>query len=209
MGQYAVYFQDDFKATSKLTFNLGLRYDLMRPTVNAHNQRSWVDPFATNPDIGIRGAVVFASDSRRSPVEAYTKAFGPRFGLAYSINDKTVLRGGYGIMYTAGGFQRGASTQFLQGYNANYDEPADLEHRKLESFESSFPPQRWLAESFPQPRRLSVLPMAWELGPSPPLAMASLPNIQNWSLSIQRELPGKMLFDVAYVGTKGTHLPSR
>ena len=132
MGQYAVYFQDDFKATSKLTFNIGLRYDLMRPTVNAHNQRSWVDPFAVNPDIGIRGAVVFATDARRSPVEAYTKAFGPRFGLAYSINDKTVLRGGYGIMYTAGGFQRGASTQFLQGYNANYDDPVGLEHREQE-----------------------------------------------------------------------------
>src|SRR5439155_10828156 len=42
-GQYAGYLQDDFKATSKLTFNLGIRYDLMLPTVNAHNQRSWLD----------------------------------------------------------------------------------------------------------------------------------------------------------------------
>ena len=208
MGQYAVYFQDDFKATSKLTFNIGLRYDLMRPTVNAHNQRSWVDPFAVNPDIGIRGAVVFATDERRSPVEAYTKAFGPRFGLAYSINDKTVLRGGYGIMYTAGGFQRGASTQFLQGYNANYDIPSDLS-----TGNKSFNPVFLLKDGWPESRfqKPPFISPSYGLGTGPLAAFGDgiLPNIQNWSLSIQRELPGKMLFDVAYVGTRGTHLPSR
>ena len=208
MGQYAGYFQDDFKVTSKLTFNIGLRYDLMRPTVNAHNQRSWVDPFAVNPDIGIRGAVVFATDARRSPVEAYTKAFGPRFGLAYSINDKTVLRGGYGIMYTGGGFQRGASTQFLQGYNANYDEPARITGG-LKSFDPAF----LIRDGWPVSRHTPppFISPSYGLGTGPLAAFGDgiLPNIQNWSLSIQRELPGKMLFDVAYVGTRGTHLPSR
>src|SRR5437773_12324416 len=96
----------------------------MLPTVNAHNQRSWVDPVAVNRDIGIKGAVVFATPERRAPVETYTKALGPRFGLAYAIDNNTVLRGGYGLMYTAGGYQRGASTQLLPCCDANNSIPA-------------------------------------------------------------------------------------
>ncbi|PYU92868.1 MAG: hypothetical protein DMG08_11575 [Acidobacteria bacterium] len=207
-AQYAAYFQDDFKASPKLTFNLGLRYDLMLPTVNAHNQRSWVDPVAVNPDIGIKGAVVFATPDRRAPVKAYTKAFGPRFGLAYAIDNNTVLRGGYGIMYTAGGFQRGASTQFLQGYNANNDVPADLSTGFVGLLPAFLLRDGFPASRFPSPPFISP---SYGLGTGPLAAFGSgiLPNIQNWSLSIQRQLPGRMLIDVGYVGTKGTHLPSR
>jgi hypothetical protein len=207
-GQYAGYFQDDFKATSKLTLNLGLRYDLMLPTVNAHNQRSWVDPFAVNPEIGIRGAVVFATDSRRAPVKAFTKAFGPRFGLAYSINEKTVFRGGYGIMYAGGGFNRTAGTQFLQGYNANYDEPA----RSVSGF-VGLEPAFLLKDGWPSFKHTPppFISPSYGLGTGPLAAFGDgrLPDIQNWHVSIQREVPGKMLIDVGYVGTKGTHLPSR
>jgi Carboxypeptidase regulatory-like domain/TonB dependent receptor len=203
-GQYAAYLQDDFKATSKLTLNLGIRYDLMLPTVNAHNQRSWMDPFAINPDIGIRGAMVFATDSRRAAVKAFTKAFGPRFGFAYSLNDKTVVRGGYGIMYTGGGNNRTAGTQFLQGYNANFDEP--VQNGGLDAaflLRDGWPSFRHRPPPFISP--------SYGLGTGPLGALGDgrLPDIQNWHLSVQRELPGKMLIDVGYVGTKGTHLPSR
>lgn len=104
MARYSGYVQDDFKATPKLTFNLGLRYDLMLPTVDAHNVKSWMDPTVTNPGAGnLKGALVFATPGRRAPAKADTKAFGPRIGLAYALNDKTVIRTGYGILYTAGG----------------------------------------------------------------------------------------------------------
>src|SRR5262249_39371154 len=82
IGSYAGYVQDDFKVTPKLTLNMGLRYDLFRPTVSAHNQMSWMDPTVVNPDIGIKGAVVFGSDNNRTAAETYKKALGPRFGLA-------------------------------------------------------------------------------------------------------------------------------
>ncbi len=207
-GQYAGYFQDDFKATSRLTFNIGLRYDLMLPTVNAHNQKSWMDPSVVNPDIGIKGAMVFATDSRRAPVNAFTKAFGPRFGFAYALNDKTVLRGGYGILYAAAGFTRTSGTSFLQGYNANYDEPSHTVsgYAGLEpafSLNDGWPSSRHAPPPFISP--------SYGLGTGPLAAFGDgrIPDIQNWHLSLQRELPGKMLIDVGYVGTKGTHLPSR
>src|SRR5262245_43404694 len=207
-GQYAGYFQDDFKVSSKLTLNLGLRYDLMRPTVNAHNQRSWVDPFAVNPDIGIKGAVVFATPDRRAPVDAYKKAFGRRFGFAYPVNDKTVVRGGYGIMYTGGGYQRTAGQQFLQGYNANYDEPS-VSVSGFTGLQAPF----LLKDGWPSFRHAPppFISPSYGLGTGPLGAFGSgiLPNIQNWHLSVQRELKGHMFIDVGYVGTKGTHLPSR
>src|SRR5579863_6324446 len=82
MGRYAGYVEDNFKASPRLTLNLGLRYDLILPTVSAHNQFSWMDPTVVNPAIGIRGAEVFATPGERSPVHTDTKAFGPRIGLA-------------------------------------------------------------------------------------------------------------------------------
>jgi len=207
-GQYAGYFQDDFKVNSKLTLNLGLRYDLMRPTVNAHNQKSWVDPFVVNPEIGIKGAVVFATPDRRAPVEAFTKAFGPRFGFAYSVNERTVLRGGYGIMYTGGGWNRSAGTQLQQGYNSSNSVPEPIVSGML-GFEPAFLLRDgWPASKFPSPPFISP---SYGLGTGPLAAFGDgrLPDIQNFHLSIQRELPGKMLIDVGYVGTKGTHIPSR
>ncbi|HET6962012.1 MAG TPA: TonB-dependent receptor, partial [Terriglobia bacterium] len=207
-GQYAFYFQDDFKVNSKLTLNMGLRYDLMLPTVHAHNQKSWMDPFTVNPEIGIKGAMVFATPERRSPIETFTKAFGPRFGFAYSVTEKTVVRGGFGIMYTGGGFNRASGTQLLQGYNSSNSVPEPFVSGYLGLEPAFLLRDGWPASRFPSPPFVSP---SYGLGTGPLASFGEgrLPDIQNWSLSIQRELPGRMLLDVGYVGTKGTHLPSR
>ncbi len=77
---------------------MGLRYDLYRPTVDKFNHLAWVDRTAPNPALGgFPGAMVFATPERRTGVDQFNKGFAPRFGLAYSLNDKTVLRDGYGL----------------------------------------------------------------------------------------------------------------
>jgi hypothetical protein len=210
MGQYSGYIQDDFKATSKLTFNIGLRYDLLLPTVSAHNQMSWMDPTVTNPDLGIKGALVFASPGRRSGATAFTKGFGPRIGLAYAINNKSVLRAGYGILYTTGGAERSSrGCCYLQGFNSTNDLGEDLSTGftgLLPSFNLS---SGWPASQFPAPPFIS--PSYALKGAPHPIYPGDgrPPDIQNWSFGLQRQMPGQILLDVAYVGTAGHHLVSR
>jgi hypothetical protein len=222
MGRYAGYVEDNFRATPRLTLNLGLRYDLILPTVSAHNQFSWMDPTVVNPAIGIKGAEVFATPNRRSPVVTDTKAFGPRLGLAYAVNDKTVVRGGYGILYTAGGGERSIGNSFeQQGYSVsnsvNEDSSVTGATGLLPGTVPGHPGYHmilssgWPASLLPVPPFISP---STDIGEGPPAfgsfpGDGNLPYIQTWDLDIQREIPGHILFDVAYVGTKGTHLVSR
>ena len=209
IGSYAVYGQDDFKVSSRLTLNLGLRYDLLRPVVSAHNQMSWMDPTVINPALGIKGAMVFASDDLRTAASTYKKGFGPRFGFAYAINDNTVLRGGYGILYSTTGAQRSSRGSYVQGFNSVNVLGVDTSTGfpgLLPAFTLS---GGWPASEFPVPPFISPS-YGLKTAPHPIFPGDGRPaDIQNWTLSIQRQLPAHILLDVAYVGTKGTHLSSR
>jgi trimeric autotransporter adhesin len=96
----AVYTQNDWRATNKLTLNLGLRWDLQPGPTERYNRMSSVDLTATNP-FGSRGAIVFPGVngySRNLWDTTYTD-IGPRFGAAYQVDPNTVLRGGLGVTY--------------------------------------------------------------------------------------------------------------
>ena len=110
------YFQDNFKVTPKLTLNLGLRWDYI-PTYNeVQNRFSFLNPNITNPVTGNPGALQFAGNyggpgvscGCSSPAHNYMKNWGPRLGFAYSVNDKTVVRGAFAIVYSHGGGTGGA-----------------------------------------------------------------------------------------------------
>ena len=212
-GRYAGFVQDDFKVNSKLTLNLGLRYDLMRPVVNKKDQVSWFDPQVVNPDIGIRGALIFATPSRRNGAVTDFTNFGPRFGLAYSLSSKTVIRAGYGILYTAGQSQRSMGNSFNQvGFSAFNSVQTDQTFPGLPGFLPAFllrdgwPANRFQPPPFKGPSSQNGFgPMSFGAFPGGGLN----PDIQNWTFGIQRQFKGNVLFDVAYVGTKGTHLSSR
>ena len=113
---FAVYFQDDFKATPKLTFNLGLRWDYIPTYREVQDRWSFLNPNITNPITGNLGALQFAGNyggagiscGCRTPVDTYYKNFGPRLGFEYAVDDKTVFRGGWGILYSHAGGTGGA-----------------------------------------------------------------------------------------------------
>ncbi|MGA3162474.1 MAG: TonB-dependent receptor [Terracidiphilus sp.] len=124
---FAPYFQDDFKATSKLTLNLGLRWDYFPTYREVLSRWSFLNPNATNPITGNAGALEFAGNwggsggpncnGCTSPVNQYRQNFAPRIGFAYALNNKTVIRGAYAIMYTHAGGVGGGSANDGTGLN--------------------------------------------------------------------------------------------
>src|SRR5918995_1954737 len=91
---YAFYLQDDYRASDRLTLNLGLRYDFVTPQMDAENRVANFDP-AT-------GQLYYATDGsleNRALVKPDRNNFGPRLGIVYKTSDTTVVRGGYGIYY--------------------------------------------------------------------------------------------------------------
>jgi hypothetical protein len=126
---FAVYFQDDYKVTSRLTLNLGLRYDIFGTYHEVANRMSFLNPTLPNPLVSnYPGCLAVCRKWNRILVTATRRPdsltqLGPRFGFAYSLNDKTVIRGGYAIMYAHGGAtggRAGARSGTGQlGFNAN------------------------------------------------------------------------------------------
>jgi hypothetical protein len=118
---YALYAGDTWKITPKLTINYGLRWDYFTPAWEKNNQLSFFDPTLQN-NSGPMGALAFADEfeqrnGRRFPEEGWKGGWAPRLGVAYSWDDKTVIRAGYGIFYHQAYCQGWGGCMNLSGYN--------------------------------------------------------------------------------------------
>jgi hypothetical protein len=113
-GRYKVaspYIRDSYKITHKLTLDLGLRWDYLPPFHELKNRWTFMNPNLTNPLTGTPGLWQLAgsyggpgvSCGCKTPVKTYYGNWGPRLGLAYSINNKTVIRAGYAQVFTQAG----------------------------------------------------------------------------------------------------------
>lgn len=117
----APYVQDNIQVTPKLTVNLGLRWDYWTPGTEVHNHMSFFSPTTANPAAGnTLGALQFVgrgadSCGCRTPIATHYHNFGPRFGFAYSLNNKTVIRGSYSIYYAHAGGVDGHNSNSRQG----------------------------------------------------------------------------------------------
>ncbi|MGE0405882.1 MAG: TonB-dependent receptor, partial [Candidatus Korobacteraceae bacterium] len=211
--QVGLYAQDDWKMTSRLTLNIGLRYDMFTPTGEVHNWYSMVDTTAPNPFAGnLPGAYVFAglngNGARISPADHNLHNFAPRLGLAYKLNDKTVVRTGYGISYFQSGAYGGGgpNTALNDGYWIN---------NTSQTLNNGVTPAYTFASGFPAADTIIPPNATQRLGVGTGQANYWHPNadrspyMQNWNLNIQRQLTANLSLDVGYVGSKGTNLSQR
>ena len=203
---FSFFGQDTYKATSHLTLNYGLRYDLDLPARESQDRFSAVDPTLANPGAGnIPGAYTYygsgpGRNGKTRLQDTYTKAFGPRVGFAYSINDKTVLRGGYGIFYEPlkeGSFADFDSLGFfnIEGLSVGNGAPFQIDN----GFPHILPPSGPFTPEGQNGNGNLILV---------PRSSGRPADIQSWNLDVQRQITKNLQASVAYVGSKGTHLPA-
>ena len=136
----ALYIQDDWRFSPKLTLNLGIRYDYLQPYHEVHDRITFLNPTQINPIVGVPGVLEFAGFPGQgifsnvtssaytnyichctTPVHPYNKNFEPRIGFAYAANQGLVIRGGFGINLThAGGAGGGADATSGSGNSSLY-----------------------------------------------------------------------------------------
>jgi hypothetical protein len=216
------FLHDDWKVSSKLTLNLGLRYELENPVTERYNRmvgdfdpnatlsitQQAVANYAAHPisDVAasqfkVQGGYVFLSPSDRQLWKRHDKNFMPRFGFAYQLDKKTVMRGGYGIYFDILGIGRASANQTGFSRTTNLVGSLDLGQTYTASLVNPFPTGL-------------LAPVGSSLGVNQDLGLSvSFPNrnlrtpySQNWSFGVQRMLPGKLVLDTSYVGTRGTAL---
>ena len=198
---WSFFVQDDWRVTSRLTLNLGLRYDYQQKPYERYNGQINFDPACTLPN-GLRGCTVYAGidGQPRSFMDEQYNDFGPRIGFAYDFlgNGRTVFRGGYGIYYPSIFFRHwNGDVALFSRTRTNYPAPA--------SEEAAFR----FSDGFPSPYvespGASAGP-AGRLGQSVNLRETdpTTPLTQQWNASLQHQV-GNWLFDVTYAGNKGNH----
>ena len=216
--------QDDWKVTPNLTLNLGLRYDFF-PTVREVNDiASFFDPNATNPVTGLKGALQYTGTGAgtcncSTPVNNYMKNFGPRIGLAYQLDPKTVIRASYGVMFTHGDAVGGlASSIGTLGFSSAPSFSSTKSQTTMTSFLAggngaipSYTPASGVA-SGPAYGTGYTKTTGYTSAPSSganyadPYYGGRAPEYINWSFGIQRQLSNAVALNMSYVGSEGHFL---
>ncbi len=204
----AFFIQDDWKVSPRLTLNLGLRYDYQQWPGERNNGISNLNVNATNTDNGLLGRLEFAGiDFERTLHAADFNDFGPRIGLALDLlgNGRTVLRGGYGMYYSLQGTVRGNRFAALgyRGNVTNYLPPGG----------NSDLPAFYLRDGFPfaplKPLGNKIGQSAFQSGNHTTMEWETrTPYSQQFTFTLQQQLPGEMLFEAGYVGNKGSKIDS-
>jgi hypothetical protein len=196
------FIQDDWKVTQRLTLNLGLRYDYESPLTINSDVYSRID---TNTG---RLLVAGVNASRSLNLEADKYNFGPRLGMAYSIDENTVIRAAYGLFYSQVFSNLGGAGALYPGFTVTQ------QFNRLGSGRS---------QAFSLSQGIPLLTISGQIDPfaaernatvAAPLqtgaqfsSISPLPEVHQWSLGVQRLIPFGLTVDAAYVGTRGIHLP--
>ncbi len=204
----AFFVQDNYRFNSKLTLNVGLRWDIPAAGYDINGLQTSFSPVIPNPAAGnLPGALAYAGtslgrtgDKRFSNIDY--KEFAPRLGAAYAYDSKTVLRGGWGFMYSAGNQLSGnncvlcflgATSQIAQ-YSDGLNPAFQLDNGLTPQL--GYVPPPVISPSAANGQSIFFI--------SPNSGKA--PRLQNYSFDIQRQLPMGVLLDVGFLGVSASRL---
>ena len=198
---WGVFIQDDWKIMPKLTFNLGIRYEYESPLTIATNIYSRIDT-----DTGQLIAAGINGVSKSLNISTPKADFSPRIGLAYSVNDKTVVRAAFGTFY-------GTIFQNLGGQLAYPGFDNTIQYNNLGTA---------VAQPFSLSQGMPLAPPPNLQNPAAALVGSSatnpynvqisfnnqshMPMVQQWNLGFQRQLPLLLTLEVNYIGNHALHL---
>lgn len=205
---HALFMQDAWKITPKLTINWGVRWDYETPRTDRFNQLANFDYNATSPlqvtGLALRGGLTYVGVGGQSRYNAAPDRnnFAPRLGIAYRLAGKTVIRAGGGLFYAHTGGVGGSAGPFgTSGFQAGTN--------IVTSLDGITPIVKW---SDPYPNGFnrptgSSLGLATLLGQSIQFYDRDnvVPYSGQWNFNIQQEVPGNILFEIGYAGSRGLH----
>jgi hypothetical protein len=215
MNQASAYIQDDFRMTSKLSLNFGLRWDLQTP------QREWLNRMnvgfdsASTYQLGgatAKGSLIYASDSRRTGFDTHYRDFQPRFGVAYQVRKKLVFRGGAGLSFLPmDAFRSGTGVEdggLTAGYSVNTPYVA-TSGGGADVYTPNLPGNSTFANPFPNG---FLQPSGAALGPSAFVGTGitvrdrkyKIPYVFLFQGGFEYELPFSTTIEASYVGSR-TH----
>ena len=207
---FALHIGDTWKVSSRLTLNYGLRWDKFTPTSETGDHLAFFS-FAPNPGAGgLPGSLAYAgskwgsaSAGKPYPESPFNGGFGPRIGLAYKLDNQTVIRAGYGVFYTQAFYPGWGGGMNLDGFNPQVSFGDSL---------SGYQPAFYLDNGFPAYSKASDISATADNGKTPtyrPPYGNHLSYTQQWNLTVERKIGNSAVASVAYVANKGTHLPSQ
>ena len=197
------YIDDTFKVSAKLTFDVGLRYEIQVPASDVLGRISYMNPSLPNPGAGnLPGAEVFGNNGtgQNQFTNTQYKNFGPRVGFAYTITPRTVIRGGYGIFYAAYISEGVGLPQNGFSITPSFTSPNNGLTPAF-SWDNGFP------QNFSHPPNLTP---TVQNGQGAQLVYPNsgglIPYSQQYNLTVERQVNDSLMVSAAYVGNKGTHI---
>ena len=202
---------DSWRVNERFTLDYGLRWDYFSPSSEKFDRFSFFDPDGANPGAGGRpGRLAFAGDQwgeasfgRPYPEEDWYGGFAPRLGAVYALNDRTVIRTGWGIFYTQ---------SFYPGWGGGIVQDGFSNTAGFGSTLGGIRPAFFLDEGFPQNFDLPPdIRSDFRNGQGilyRPVDANKRPYSHQWNITVDRELGRQFALSVGYVGSAGRRLPS-
>lgn len=208
----AYYAGDQFMLTPRLTLNYGVRLEQLGPWSERYDRMMVLLPTASNDLAGLTGlnfkgrfGLVNSPDNPSRNNTRLGNLWSPRLGIAWRLNNRTVVRSGYGIFWLGNDIAFGfaPNNDLVNAYTTPFLGTTDGSLTPADTLRNPFP-----SGLIPPPGRSSnVQQLFWGQGITAPVYNEPHAYAQQWNFDVQRELPGGMALSLAYAGSKGTHLP--